>query len=95
MESSLIKPMVKKLNDPVLDGLYSFGKALKTGCIVAMFYYGYTKWEEKRERKKLVTKRVETDGNYKLATGNNFFYSCTGYLNLWQSWKSKLVLVSL
>ena len=78
MESSLIKHTVRRLNNPKLEGLYSVVKTLKTGCIVCMMYYGYKKWEKRSERKKLATKTVETDGNYKF--GNNFWYSCTGYL---------------
>ena len=62
--------MVKRLKNPTLDAIYSIVKGLKTACIVCMMYYGYTKWEKRSERKKLVTKKVETDGNYKLATGN-------------------------
>ena len=79
MESSVIKGEVKKLKNPKLEAIYSIIKTLKTGCIVCMMYYGYTKWEKRSERKKLVTKKVETDGNYKF--GNNFWYSYTGYLN--------------
>ena len=78
MESSVLKHTVQRLKNPKLEGLYSLVKALKTGCIVCMMYYGYTKWEKRNERKKLVTKTVETDGNYKF--GNNFWYSYTGYL---------------
>lgn len=65
MESSVIKGEVQKLKNPKLEALYSIIKTLKTGCIVCMMYYGYTKWEKRSERKKLVTKKVETDGNYK------------------------------
>ena len=86
MESSVIKGAVQRLKNPKLEALYSIIKTLKTGCVVCMMYYGYTKWEKRSERKKLVTKKVETDGNYKF--GNNFWYSNTGYLMT--NWEKKI-----
>ena len=80
MESSVLKHTVQRLKNPKLEALYSIIKTLKTGCIICMMYYGYTKWEKRNERKKLVTKTVETDGNYKF--GNNFWYSYTATVPL-------------
>ena len=85
MESSVLKHTVQRLNNPKLEGLYSLIKALKTGCIVCMMYYGYTKWEKRNERKKLVTKTVETDGNYKF--GNYFLYKYLQFSNFVQTSK--------